>query len=375
MADPAILRPRDVADVVELVESHARPLEPVGGGSKRSVGRPVHGDTLDLTALAGITDYSPGELVLTTRAATPVAEIEAALQAHGQRLAFEPPDFGVLLGSRARPTLGGALAANVAGSRRVFAGAARDHFLGCTAVDGRGARFAAGGKVVKNVTGYDLPKVLAGSWGTLAVLTEATVRVVPAPEVERTLVVPGLAAAQAVDLMTRALGAPLEVSSAAFDTEHGCMLRLEGFAVSVTARAAALRELAGGVAHDELLDTERSRALWRGIGNAAALAAWPIVWRICVPPADGARVLEAIAPDGFLLDWGGGLIWAAYRTLDAARVRGALGAGHATLFKASRAERGATPVFHPQHSAVAALGARLKAAFDPNGKLNPGRMG
>jgi len=368
------LRPHDAADVAEILQTCTRPLEPLGGGSKRSVGRPVDADVLDLTALHGIVDYSPAELVLTARAATPLAAIEAALHAQGQRLAFEPPDFGVLLESAAQPTLGGVLATNAAGSRRVHAGAARDHFLGCAAVDGRGARFKAGGKVVKNVTGYDLPKLLAGSWGTLAVMTEVTVRVAPLPEAELTLVVPQLDTEDALQLMTRALGAPLEVSSAAFDPVQGCLLRLEGFAASVAARVAALREIVGAAEH-EALDTERSRTRWRAIGSAATFAEWPIVWRISVPPADSARVLQRLAPERFLLDWGGGLIWAAYRAADAQRVRGALDAGHATLLKAPRDVRaGGVAIFQPQPPAVAALGARLKAAFDPLNVLSPQRM-
>jgi glycolate oxidase FAD binding subunit len=374
MTMPHVLRPRDAADVAEIVRAAAGALEPRGGGSKRNVGRIVDATVLELAALDAIVDYSPAELVLTARAATPLAAIDAALRAHGQRLAFEPPDFAVLLGSRTAPTLGGVLAANAAGSRRLHAGAARDHFLGFAAVDGRGAPFKAGGRVVKNVTGYDLPKVLAGSWGTLAVLTEVTVRVAPSPEIERTLAVRCSRADRALEIMTAALSAPLEVSSAAYDPAQGCLLRLEGFAASVEARAAALRAIVAPAELDEL-DTERSRDCWRALGAAAALADWPIVWRISVPPADGARVLERLAPEQFLLDWGGGLIWAAYRELDAFRVRNALDAGHATLFKAPPAARtGSVAVFHPQPPTAATLTTRLKAAFDPRGVLNPGRM-
>ena len=176
----AVLRPRDAADAADIVAGAQRPLEPVGGGSKRAIGRPIEADLLDLGELAGIVTYEPAELVLTAQAATPLATLDAALATHAQRLAFEPPDFGTLLGVRGEQTIGGVLAANLAGSRRVAAGAARDHFLGFNAVSGRGEQFKAGGKVVKNVTGYDLPKLLAGSWGTLAVLTDVTLRVTPA---------------------------------------------------------------------------------------------------------------------------------------------------------------------------------------------------
>ncbi|MBN1237318.1 MAG: FAD-binding protein [Gammaproteobacteria bacterium] len=369
----SMLRPRDAADVAEIVRAHPRALEPMGGGSKRSIGRPVDADPLDLAALSGITEYEPAELVLTARAATPIPAIREALAANGQRLAFEPPDFAALLHGDGVPTLGGVLSANVSGSRRVSAGAARDHFLGCRAVAGSGEEFRAGGKVVKNVTGYDLPKLLAGSWGTLAVLTEVTVRVAPAPETETTLVIEADDAANAVEMLTAALASSHDVSAAAYDPARGCLLRLEGFGPSVAARAAGVLEALRppGV---ERLDAVASSALWSDLGSAAALAERPFVWRIGVPPSDAPRVLDAIAPRQFLLDWGGGLIWAALDELDVGRVRGALPTGHATLWKAPVAERSAAAVFQPQPAGVAAIAARVRAALDPAGKLNPGRM-
>jgi glycolate oxidase FAD binding subunit len=329
---------------------------------------------LDLAALSGIAAYEPAELVLTARAATPLVELDAALAAHGQRLAFEPPDFGVLLGAPGAQTIGGILAANLAGSRRVAAGGARDHFLGFSAVAGSGERFKAGGKVVKNVTGYDLPKLLAGSWGTLAVLTDVTLRVTPVAELDRTLVFATNGAPAGIAVLTAALGSPHDVSAAGFDPARGSLLRLEGFAASVVARTDALRaEL--GAAPAEVIDGAASRQLWQQHASAVALAASPVVWRISVAPGDAAAVLERLRPRNFLLDWGGGLILAAFDTVDAAHVRAAFGAGHATLLKAPAAERVATAVFQPQPPVVAAAAARLKAAFDPRGVLNPGRMG
>jgi glycolate oxidase FAD binding subunit len=369
----AWLKARDADDVAAIVAGAVRPLEPVGGGSKRAVGRPVAADVLDLSALAGILAYEPAELVLTARAATPLSVIETALTANRQRLAFEPPDFAALLGSDRSPTLGGVLAANLAGSRRVAAGAARDHFLGCRAVTGRGEPFKAGGRVVKNVTGYDLPKLLAGSWGTLAVLTEVTIRVVPAPALDRTLVMPSASAAESVRLQCAALGSAHDVSSAGFDPDRGTLLRLEGFASSVVARMDALcREL--HCTPSEVLDGVASQRCWQELAGAARLAASPIVWRISVPPADAPAVLELLKPERYLLDWGGGLIYAAYPTADLARVRGAFTSGHATLLKAPAAVRAAEPVFQPQPAAVAAAATRLRDAFDPRGILNPGRM-
>jgi glycolate oxidase FAD binding subunit len=366
------LRPRDVGDLAEIIRTHPRALEPIGTGSKRALGRPLDADLLDLSALDGIVSYEPAELVLSARCATRLAGIEAALLAHRQRLAFEPPDFGALLGVALPQTVGGVLAANLAGSRRLVGGAARDHFLGFAAVDGLGERFKGGGKVVKNVTGYDLPKLLAGSWGTLAVLTEVTIRVAPAPEVEQTLVLKARDVAHAIEILTAAAGSPFEVSSAAYDPARGCFLRLEGFASSVQARAVAVRELVG--ADCTTLGDAESRALWRDIGGACALADAPVVWRISVPPTDAPRVVAAIDPERYLLDWAGGLIWAAYEDVDATRVRGALREGHATLLKAPAAARAAIPTFQPQPAALAAIAARVKAAFDPHDRLCPQRL-
>jgi glycolate oxidase FAD binding subunit len=366
------LAPRDAVELAEIIRTHVRPLEPIGLGSKRSIGRPVDADALDLAALDGILAYEPDELVLTARAATPLAVIEAALATHRQRLAFEPPDYGPLLGIECGQTLGGVLATNLAGSRRVTAGAARDHFLGFDAVSGRGEHFKAGGKVVKNVTGYDLPKLIAGSWGTLAVLTEATIRVAPLPEAEITLIVESETPESAVELMTQALGSSCDVSSAAFDPRQGVALRLEGFAASVDARATALRALlnAGGTE----LASSQSLAFWARHGGAHALADWPVVWRISVPPSHAPRVLASLAPERYLLDWGGGLIWAAYGRLDAAQVRGAVREGHATLIKAPATARRETCTFPPPPASLAAVHARIKLAFDPDNRLNPGKL-
>ena len=388
------LRPRDAADVAEIVATHPRALEPVGGGALRGVGHELDADVLALDALEGLVAYEPEELVLSALAGTPLAAIERELAACAQRLAFEPPDFGALLGVARPRTIGGVIAANLAGSRRVSAGAARDHFLGCEAVTGRGERFKAGGRVVKNVTGYDVPKLLAGSWGTLAVLTAVTLRVAPLPETERTLVVPSATADDAVIVMSAALGSPHDVSAAAFDVERGCVLRLEGFAASVDAREAALARMLRGVGSTEskgagtpgrepavpradiaTLGAVESRALWAAIGGAAPLAPWPVVWRISVPPTDAPRVLAALAPERYLLDWGGGLIFAAFSSVDGARVRGALREGHATLFKAPREARAANAVFHPQPPALTLASRRVKHAFDPAGRLSPGRLG
>jgi len=373
-AESARLVPRDAADVAAILAEAQRPLEPVGGRTKRQIGKPVDGELLDLGALTGIVTYEPEELVLTARAATPLAMIESALEAHAQRLAFEPPSFAHLLKAEDGQTIGGVLAANLAGSRRVTAGAARDHFLGFHAVSGRGEQFKAGGKVVKNVTGYDLPKLLAGSWGTLAVMTEVTIRVAPAPELDRTLVVAPKSIGECLALLRAALGSAHDVSAVGVDPAQGALIRLEGFAESVDARTRALCDELR-CEPQQVLEGGASRACWHALASADALAASPVVWRISVPPADAPAVLERLATDRYLVDWGGGLLLAAFDTVDAPRVRGALTSGHATLLKAPPAARVATPIFQPQAPAVAAAAARLRNAFDPRGILNPGRMG
>jgi len=299
-------------------------------------------------------------------------QIEALLRGQNQRLGFEPP-VSDLLDASGEQTLGGVLMANSSGSRRITAGSARDHFIGFRAVNGRGEAFVGGGRVVKNVTGFDLPKVLAGSWGTLAALTEVTVRVVPAAESESTLLFAVDGAQSAVELCSAALGSTFEVSSAAFVPARGVALRLEGLAASVQTRIAALlADLARSP--QELLDTTASRTWWRQVGAAVALARFPVIWRLSVPPKQAARILAAIDAEEFQLDWGGGLIWVGAQRVDAARIRGALQGGHATLVRASPAERRSNAVFEPQAPAIATLAAHFKAAFDPHERLNPGRM-
>lgn len=366
--------PRDAADVAAIVAGARAPLEVVGAGSKRSIGKAVDGEVLTLQGLNGIVAYEPAELVLTALAGTPLATIERTLAEHSQRLAFEPPDFGALLGEGGAQTIGGVLAANLAGSRRVTAGAARDHFLGFQAVAGTGELFKAGGKVVKNVTGYDLPKLLAGSWGTLAVLTEVTLRVAPSPELDRTLVVAAGSTGECLALLGAALRSAHEVSAAGVDPSRGALLRIEGFAASVEARTQALCDELGMTPH-AVLENEDSGECWRAHASAAAFAESPVVWRLSVPPADALRVLERLDAERYLVDWGGGLITAAYSAVDAAKVRAALATGHATLLKAPRDARAVTPVFQPPAAAVAAAAERVRHAFDPRGVLNPGRMG
>ncbi len=369
-----VLRPRDADDLVQIIADGSHALEPTGLGSKRTIGRPVQAHRLDLRALHGIIDYEPAELMLTLRPATPLVEVEALLAGQGQRLAFEPPDFAALLRHDGPQSIGGVLAGNLSGSRRMVAGAARDHFLGLRAVNGRAEQFAAGGRVVKNVTGYDLPKLLAGSWGTLAVFTEVTVRTTPWAQAELTLQLAVEDVHDGARLMRLALASDCEVSSASLRPDEGVALRLEGAAASIRHRAdALLRDLARPAVAE--LENGVSRAFWRATGSAQPLSAWPVVWRLSVPPAAAAATIDALMPDQWLADWGGGLIWAAYREVDEAKVRDALReGGHAMLFKAGDEVRRQVAVFPPLSAVAARFSARLREAFDPEGKLNPGRM-
>jgi glycolate oxidase FAD binding subunit len=370
-ASAAALRPSSAAELAEILAADTRPFEIRSLGSKRAIGRPVTAELLDVSALRGVVDYRPAELVLTALPATPLQEIESLLAANGQRLAFEPPSLGALLGSPPAQTLGGVLAANLSGSRRVAAGAARDHFLGVTAVDGRGETFSAGGRVVKNVTGYDLPKLLAGSWGTLAVMSEVTLKVVPLAETELTLILPDQTPAEAVATLSAALGSAHEVSSAAFDPWRGSAIRLEGIAASVAARSAGLLADLGNP-DVERLESQVSCDFWASLAAARALADWRVVWRISVPPSAAPQIIEAIRPERYLLDWGGGLIWAAFDRVDSAEVRGAIREGHAMLIKAPDDTRACRQ--HPPPAVLAQALDRVRLAFDPHNRLNPGRM-
>ena len=398
-------RPESDSQVAELLSwalAEEIPLEVRGRGSKLALGRPNQAErTLDLSGLSGIVFYEPEELVLKARAGTPLAEIEAALAEQNQELAFEPSDLGPLLGGEAaQGSIGGVIACNLSGPRRIKAGAARDHFLGVEALSGRGEAFKSGGRVVKNVTGYDLCKLLAGSYGTLAVTTDIVVKVLPRPEKTRTVLVYGLDDAKGVVAMTRALTSSHEVSGAAHlpagvaarsgvprvSDAGGAVtaIRVEGPGGSVAHRCAALRETLADLGETEELHSQNSAAFWRElrdvqpfVGDARA------VWRISVAPKAGPQVAAAVAAiegAGHFLDWGGGLIWAALPAEGdggAAALRDAVkqaGGGHATLVRGPEPLRAGVPVFQPLDPVQDALTRRVKESFDPKAILNPGRM-
>jgi glycolate oxidase FAD binding subunit len=388
MSDVALKteRPTTPADVLALVadaNEGGRRLEIVGGGGKRSIGSVTRADAvLSLSRLDKVIDYAPEELVLTAQAGVKLSVLEALVAAEGQMLPFEPPHLTGLLGSKGEPTLGGVLAANLSGPRRIRAGAARDHFLGFEAVTGRGEAVKAGGKVVKNVTGYDLSKLIAGSWGTLAVLTEVTIKVLPAARTEITLLFFGLDDARACEAMGLAMNAPVDISAAAHLPERTARrsplkgemavtaLRLEGFEASVAARAESLAAVLKGFGRMEMLDAAHSREFWVQTREVEAFQREKRpLWRISVPPAAGARLGEVLGGEA-LYDWAGGLVWLLTEETSATvRAVARSAGGHATCY------RGGAPAFEPLDGALGGLTGRVKAAFDPKGVLNPGRMG
>ncbi|MDG4882552.1 glycolate oxidase subunit GlcE [Mesorhizobium sp. WSM4884] len=394
----------EVLSTIQWAAAEEAPLEILGHGSKRGIGRPLQTEhTLELSKLTGVTLYEPAELVLSAKAGTPLAEIEKLLAENGQQFAFEPMDYGPLLGGEPgqggkNGTIGGVLASNLSGPRRLKAGAARDHILGISAVSGRGEAFKSGGRVVKNVTGYDLSKLMAGSWGTLAVLTDVTFKVLPAAETEMTLAIRGLLDDAAVAAMALALGSSAEVSSAAhlperiaarvaaghLGSDAATLLRVEGFGPSVVYRTEALRTLLGKAGPLQEIAGEASKTIWRDIRDCAPFAdggARP-VWRVSMAPSHAHHMVMALrmhaAVDAFY-DWQGGLVWLSMREDDPEaellrRLVRKHGGGHATLVRAAASHRAALPVFEPQPPHLAALSARLRAEFDPKHILNPGRM-
>jgi glycolate oxidase FAD binding subunit len=386
--------PAEVAAVVTEAACTRMPLSVKGHGSKSGLGRPVEGAAcLDLSRLSGITFYEPGDLLISARAGTPIDEIDTLLAGMGQELAFEPMSCAALYGT-GPGTIGGAYMTNLSGPRRIKAGALRDFVLGVEAVSGRGEIFKAGGRVVKNVTGYDLARGLSGSFGTLAVATEVTLKVLPRGETSATLLLAGLEPSRGVAALCAAMGLPVDVSGAAHAPPFAACrlgfptaitaLRLEGFAASVAARFERLCHGLAPFGPVEKLDATASQELWRAIRDVTPLAERQdrIIWKISVAPEAGPRVGEAVArvhPCEMLYDGSGGLLWLALEPCPGAgakAIREAVahnGGGHATLVRAPSETRAEVPVFEPQASALAALSRRLKAQFDPLGILEPGR--
>jgi glycolate oxidase FAD binding subunit len=366
---------------VQAAVASKTPLELVGTATKRGWGRPMQtAQSLDLSGFSAIELYEPEELVLTVGPGALRSDVDRLLDEKNQYFAFEPPDFSALFGSAHAGTLGGMLACNLAGPRRIKTGAARDHILGIAGVSGRGEVFKAGGRVVKNVTGYDVPKLMAGSFGTLAALTTLTFKVLPRPETEETLVIEGLSDEAAIRTMSLAMQSSCEVSGAAHvpGQTPKTLLRLDGMPGSIVYRRDKLAALLQGRGAIHTLDAAASRAQWISIRDVHPLAGMRDrnIWRISVTPSQGDAVTARIARSGeaqWFYDWAGGLIWLAAPPASTNMIRSAVSNGHATLVRrAPGAEQ--ADAFHPQPAALAALSQRVKHAFDPLGIFNPGRM-
>jgi glycolate oxidase FAD binding subunit len=398
-----VLRPAADWELKSIIAQFAQqnmPVEVTGAGTKRAIGHPVAAATLITTAsLRGITLYEPTELVMSARAGTPVSQIEVELASRGQMLPFEPLDYGPALGvPHGLQTIGAVFATNNSGSRRISSGSARDHLIGVRGVNGRAEIFKAGGRVMKNVTGYDVARGLTGSWGTLAVLTEVTFKVAPLPDDIATIIYAGLPEDLAVELMSLALSTPYEVSGTVhLPAAHAerltapatgmrtslTAIRIENFMKSVRYRKSRLIDTLKAYGTALELDLEGSLGFWGEIRRMAFLPhTGSIVWRLSTSPRKAAALVATLRrhmPVEAAYDWSGGLVWLEIpdcADAGAADIRRAvaIAGGHATLIRASEAVRREVEVFQPQAPALEKLSRGMKQVFDPQGILNPGRM-
>ena len=344
---------------IRAASAAGKPLRLRGGGTKDWYGQQLAGEVLDTRAYAGIIDYEPTELVITARCGTPLAEIEAALAARNQMLAFEPPHFGP------GATVGGVVACALSGPRRASAGAVRDFVLGAVLMDGHGERLAFGGQVMKNVAGYDVSRLLAGSLGTLGLILEVSLKVLPLPLREATLHL-DCAEIAALRLLNEWAGKPLPISASCWH-DGVLSVRLSGAEAAVSA---ALQSLGGAV-----LAPDDAAAFWQSLREQthAFFAGAGSLWRLSLPPHASAMILKGRQ----LIEWGGAQRWLKLDgdadAAGSARIRQAVAAagGHATLFRGGDKAVG---VFHPLAPAVATIHQRLRQAFDPAGIFNPHRM-
>ena len=406
------IRPKtesELQQVIESASSAGTSLEIIGHGSKRGLGHRVNADVVvDLSALSGITLYEPEELVMSAHGGTPVSEINAALGAKGQMLAFEPWDPAHIYGlKQGGGTIGGLFMAGFAGPRRISAGGTRDHLLGINAINGSGELFKSGGRVVKNVSGFDIPKLMAGSFGTLAVASQLTFKVLPRPEVVRTILLKGLGLEEAGKAMRAAMASPFDVSAAAYlpaaisakseideiatSGVSITIIRLEGPRPSAEYRAEAIGKMLASYAQATKLQSEKSVLLWREIrdvyplsggGSSGGKGGAKHIWRVSLAPTDGprlARWIEENTKADFYMDWSGGLVWIetdGSAGQFAEKLRNVISGfgGHATLVRADDDTKDRAGVFNPAGSVLAPLVKRVKQSFDPEGILNPGRM-
>lgn len=392
---------RECARMLTEASTTGTPLEIRGSGTKAAIGRPGNAEAnISTRAMRGVTLYEPTEMVMSARAGTLLSQVEEDLAANGQMLAFEPVEMAQLVGGEAgETTIGSVFATNSSGARRILAGAARDHLLGVRAVNGRGEIFKNGGRVMKNVTGVDLCRGLAGSWGTLAVMTEVTFKVLPAPAQTTTLVLLGLRDQFAIEALCAAMGTPFEVTGAVHiqaalaarlwheglraQGQSITALRLENFPKSIAYRKGKLGDVLKVFGEVHELEHDNALAFWGELRQLSLLQeSQQQLWRISTAPGNGPKVVAAISsymPAQAFYDWAGGLIWIEVPVASDAGVADirrvvAMHGGHATLIRAEPQVRAAVDVFQPLEPGPALLTRRLKSAFDPAGILNPGRM-
>jgi glycolate oxidase FAD binding subunit len=382
---------QEACEIVKQARLDRWTLSIEGGGTRSGLGRPVQADAvLSTRRMSGITLYEPAELVMSARVGTPLAEVEAALDAKGQMLPFEPADYRALYGSQGEPTIGAVAACNLSGPRRIQTGAARDALIGVRLVNGEAQAIKSGGRVMKNVTGLDLVKLTCGAHGTLGLLTEVTFKLLPRTQAQATLVLDGLDDARAIAAMGSALSSPFEVSGAAhLPTGHDgsgaqTLLRLERDDVSLAYRAQKLVERLAPFGSVRRIDGEASAALWRDIAQVKPLtkANGPAIWKLSLPAHRAQACMQTISDNlgaRYFYDWGGGLVWLAVMPGDdagALRIRAAVAEaqGHATLMRASDDIRTKVDVFAPLGAALMKVTSGIKQSFDPDGIFNPGRM-
>ena len=360
-----MMKPKSEAELSEMIRATDGPLCVQGGATR---GMRCAGDVLETTGLSGVTLYDPGALTLVAGAGTTLTEVENLLEKEGQRLAFEPRRLNRLQGTSGETTLGGIVATNSAGPARIALGNCADHLLGIRFVNGVGEIVKNGGRVMKNVTGYDLVKLMAGSHGTLGVLTEVSLKVLPRPETEATLAITGQTPAEAQAMMARALGSPFEVTGAVHIPGGDTLLRIEGFGASVSYRAGKLSELTGA---ELSLQGDASHSRWAELRDLRMFAeAATDIWRLRLKPSDGPKALAQLQAGKALMDMAGGEIWLEYQADD--ELRGQLKGLNcdAELIRGQGGQR-----FQPQSSALGKLQSGLRAQFDPRGILNSGLMG
>lgn len=387
----------DISDIVKDAISANEVIEITGNGSKRDIGQTVMASIeISTTEMAEVLEYNHSELVMTAQAGTSLKKIREVLDANNQMLAFEPADYSKLLNSQAEPTIGGTFGVNLTGSKRLSTGAARDALLGVNFINGSGELIKTGGKVMKNVTGLDLVKLMAGSWGTLGIMADMTFKVLPKPELIKTVLIMGMDDATAAMAMAKAMAQSVEVSSAAHLSEGVSnkvldggfdrpitALRLEGLVPSVELREAKLKNVMSQFGDLEMLDHKKSDQLWNEISNVYPFCdgSDQAVWKVSVAPNLGCQLVSKLKENcrfDAYYDWQGGLVWLKmHDDTHADTIRKhirELGGGHATLIRADGNTKAQVPVFEPQAEPIEALSRRIKAKLDPHNLFNPGRM-